>query len=92
MWVYPWYTLEMTATTIKVSPETRDRINELAAGQGLTAGSMIEMVLADYLWRQEVALAKQQMLDAPAEVWAAYLEETRTMDSSIADGLMVDPW
>ncbi len=92
MWVYPWYTLEMTATTIKVSPETRDRINELAAGQGLSAGSMIEMVLADYLWRQEVALAKQQMLDAPAEVWAAYLEETQTMDSSLADGLMVDPW
>jgi predicted transcriptional regulator len=82
----------MTATTIKVSPETRDRINELAAGQGLTAGSMIEMVLADYLWRQEVALAKQQMLDAPAEVWAAYLDETQTMDFSLADGLMVDPW
>ena len=82
----------MTATTIKVSAETRDRINELAAGQGLTAGSMIEMVLADYLWRQEVALAKQQMLDAPAEVWAAYLEETQTMEGSLADGLMVDPW
>ena len=82
----------MTATTIKVSAETRDRINELAAGQGLTAGSMIEMVLADYLWRQEVALAKQQMLDAPAEIWAAYLEEAQTMDGSLADGLMVDPW
>ena len=82
----------MTATTIKVSAETRDRVNELAASQGLTAGSMIEKVLADYLWRQEVALAKQQMLDAPAEVWADYLEETRSMDSSLADGLMVDPW
>jgi hypothetical protein len=32
------------------------------------------------------------MLDAPAEVWAAYLEETQTMDASLADGLMVDPW
>jgi hypothetical protein len=53
---------------------------------------MIEKVLADYLWRQEVALAKQQMLDAPAEVWAAYLEETQTMDGSLADGLMADPW
>jgi predicted transcriptional regulator len=82
----------MTTTTIKVSTETRDRINELAAGQGLTAGSMIEKVLDDYLWRQEVALAKQQMLDAPAKVWAAYLEETQTMDGSLADGLMVDPW
>ena len=87
-----WYTLGMTATTIKVSAETRDRVNELAASQGLTAGSMIERVLADYLWRQEVALAKQQMLDAPAEVWADYLEETRSMDGSLADGLMVDPW
>ena len=82
----------MAATTIKVSAETRDRVNELAASQGLTAGSMIEKVLADYLWRKEVALAKQQMLDAPAEVWAYYLEETRSMDGSLADGLMVDPW
>ena len=87
-----WYALGMTATTIKVSAETRDRVNELAASQGLTAGSMIEKVLADYLWRQEVALAKQQMLDAPAEVWADYLEETRSMDGSLADGLVVDPW
>ncbi len=82
----------MTATTIKVSAETRDRVNELAASQGLTAGSMIEKVLAGYLWREEVALAKQQMLDAPAEVWADYLEETRSMEGSLADGLMVDPW
>ena len=82
----------MTATTIKVSAETRDRINELAAGQGLTAGSMIEKVLADYVWREEVALAKQQMLDAPAEVWASYLEETQTMEGSLTDGLMADPW
>ena len=87
-----WYTLGMTATTIKVSAETRDRVNELAASQGLTAGSMIEKVLADYLWRQEVALAKQQMLDAPAEVWADYLEDTRSMDGSLADALRVDPW
>jgi hypothetical protein len=32
------------------------------------------------------------MLAAPAEVWADYLEETRSMDGSLADGLMVDPW
>lgn len=90
--VYLWYTWVMAATTIKVSSQTRDQINELAAAQGLTAGGLVEKVLADYLWRQQVAAAKQQMLDAPAEVWAAYLKETGTLDGAPADGLMADPW
>ena len=82
----------MTATTIKVSTETRDRINALAAEQGLTAGSLIEKVLQDYLWRQQVETAKQQMRSAPKEVWDEYLEEFHTMDASLADGLEDDPW
>ena len=37
----------MTVTTIKVSSSTRDKINALAAEQGLTAGSLVEKVLED---------------------------------------------
>ncbi len=59
--VYAAYTRRMAATTIKVSTELRDRINAVAEEQGLTAGSMVEKLLEDWLWRQQVELAKQQM-------------------------------
>jgi hypothetical protein len=82
----------MTATTIKVSTETRDRINALAAEQGITAGSLVEKVLRDYLWRQQVETAKRQMRSAPKEVWDEYLAELKTMDGSLNDGLEDGPW
>lgn len=80
----------MSATTIKVTSELRDQLNEAARAQGLTAGSLVEKLLKDYLWRQEVELAKRQMREAPKEVWDDYMAEFRTMDASLADGL--DDW
>lgn len=77
----------MTATTIKVSTEVRDRLNELAAEQGCTAGSMVEKLLESFVRRREVELAKRQMRSAPKEVWDEYMAEFRTMDDSLADGL-----
>jgi hypothetical protein len=77
----------MTATTIKVSVQTRDKINAVAAQQGLTAGSLIEKVLDDYLWRQQVELAKQQMRSAPKEVWDEYYADVAIWDQASADGL-----
>jgi predicted transcriptional regulator len=82
----------MTATTIKVSTETRDRINALAAERGITAGSLVEKVLDEYLWRQQVETAKRQMRSAPKEVWDEYLEEARIWDVTSGDGLEDDPW
>lgn len=82
----------MGATTIKVSTDLRDRINSVAAEQGLTAGSLIEKVLEDYLWRQQVELAKRQMREAPAEVWEEYYAEAREWDVTLSDGLEDDPW
>ena len=77
----------MSATTIKVSTELRDRINEIAAEQGLTAGSLIEKVLDDYLWRQKVELAIHQMRSMTPEEKAEYMAEFESMDASLADGL-----
>jgi predicted DNA-binding protein len=77
----------MTATTIKVSPETRDKINALAAEQGMTAGSVIEKVLDEYLWRQQVETAKRQMRSAPKEVWDEYYAEFAIWDQTSGDGL-----
>ena len=77
----------MTATTIKVSTELRDRINAVAAEQGLTAGSLIEKVLEEYLWRQQVELAIRQMQSMTPEEKAEYMAELEAMDASLSDGL-----
>ena len=50
--VYESYTSAMNAprhTTIKVTSQVRDQLNDLAASEGRTAGSMIEKLLSDYL-------------------------------------------
>ena len=77
----------MTATTIKVDSSVRDLLNEAAASQGLTAGSMVEKLVREFYWRQEVELAKQQMRNSPQEVWDEYWAEFHSMDASMADGL-----
>jgi predicted transcriptional regulator len=82
----------MGATTIKVSTELRDRINAVAAEQGLTAGSLVEKLLDDMLWRKKVELAKQQMRSASKEVWDDYLAEAQAWDVVAGDGLEDDPW
>lgn len=76
----------MAATTIKVSSELRDRLNAVAAEQGLTAGSMVERLLEDYLWRQQVELAIRQMNGMTPQEKAEYRAEFEAMDASLADG------
>jgi hypothetical protein len=77
----------MTATTIKVSTELRDRLNTVAEEQGLTAGSMVEKLLEDWLWRQQVDLAIRQMRSMTPEEKAEYMAEFEAMDDSLSDGL-----
>ena len=77
----------MTSTTIKVSSELRDRINAVAAEQGLTAGSLVEKVFEDWLWRQQVELAIRQMQSMTPEEKAEYMAEFEGMDASLSDGL-----
>lgn len=82
----------MAATTIKVSTELRDRLNVLAEEQGLTAGSMVEKLLEDWLWRQQVDLAIRQMRSMTPEEKAEYLAEAAEWDVTLSDGLEGDPW
>lgn len=82
----------MTATTIKVSSDLRDRINAVAAEQGLTAGSLVEKLFEDWLWRQKVELAKRQMRSMTPEEKAEYLAEAAEWDVTLSDGLENDPW
>ena len=46
---------------------------------------MVERLLQDYLWRQQVEQAKHLMRTASPDVWEDYLAEFRTMDGSLAD-------
>ena len=82
----------MTATTIKVSPELRDRLNAVAAEQGLTAGSMVEKLLEDWLWQQQVEQAIRQMRSMTPEEKAEYLAEAAEWDVTLSDGLEDEPW
>lgn len=81
-----------THTTIKVTTKVRDELNHLAATEGRTAGSMIEKLLADYLWRLEVEAAKKAMREAPQEVWDEYMREFKVWDATLMDGLEDEPW
>ena len=84
--------MSLATTTVKVTPEVRDRLNEIAAAQGASAGSVIEKLLEEHIWRQQVELAKKQMREAPPEVWNEYLAEFASLDGSTADGLEDLPW
>ena len=41
----------MAMTTIKIDSAVRDRLNELAARNGCSAGSMVEKLLDEHLWQ-----------------------------------------
>lgn len=77
----------MAATTIKVSSELRDRLNEVAAERGLTAGSLVEKLLDDWLWQQQVELAIRQMRSMTPEEKAEYMAEFEEWDVTLCDGL-----
>jgi len=81
-----------THTTIKVPTQVRDDLNKLAATEGRTAGSMVEKLLADYLWRLEVEAAKKAMREAPQEVWDEYMREFEAWDATLMDGLQDESW
>jgi predicted transcriptional regulator len=82
----------MTATTIKVSTELRDRINAVAAERGVSAGSMLEKILDDWLWQQQVELAIGQMRRMTPAEKTEYLAEAAEWDVTLSDGLEEEPW
>jgi hypothetical protein len=80
------------STTIKVSASTRDAVNALAAERGITAGSMVEALVAEHLWRHEVEGAKRAMRSSAPAAMREYVEEARSMEASLADGLEPEEW
>jgi hypothetical protein len=90
-WVYTRYTgaytLAMSPTTIKVDSRLRDQVNEVAKANGLTAGSLIEKLLAEHLERELLAETKRRIKQTSPEDMADYLSEFSDMDDSLGDGL-----
>lgn len=84
--------MSVATTTIKVTPEVRDRLNEVAAAEGRTAGSIVEKLLDEYLWRQRIETAGRQMRAMTPEDRAEYLAEAALWDATSADGLEPEDW
>lgn len=70
------------ATTIKVSVELRDRINQDAQEHGMTAAGLIEKLLDAHERRQRMEAFGRAFRDADASYW----EEFRSWDVTLDDG------
>ena len=76
----------MTATTIKLPSEVRDRLNEAAHAERLTAGSFVERLLASYLREQRFRRLREAMAASTDEAWRSYHSETEAWDTTLLDG------
>jgi predicted transcriptional regulator len=76
----------MTATTIKVSSDLRDRLNDAAHDEGLTTGSFVERLLERYLREQRFASLREAMAAGSDEAAASYRAEMEAWDATSSDG------
>jgi hypothetical protein len=80
----------MAATaTVRVDPEVRDRINELAAARGIKASQLLGQLVRAAEEDQLLAdmNADFEALGQDPEARAAYEEELREWDPTLLDGL-----
>lgn len=77
----------MSPTTVKVDSAVRDQLMQLAAANGLTAGSMIEKLMEERLERELLAEAKRRIFATSREDMMDYLREHESLDGSLTDGL-----
>ncbi|WP_298226850.1 hypothetical protein [Gryllotalpicola sp.] len=71
------------ATTIKVSAELRDRINQDASDRGVTAAGLIENLLDAYERRQRMEAFGRAFRGAESGYW----DEFHAWDVALGDGL-----
>lgn len=73
-------------TTIKVSPELRDRINRDAQERGLTAAGLIEKLIDAHERRERMEAFGRAFRGADATYW----DEFRVWDVTLDDGQSVE--
>lgn len=81
----------MTATTIKVDSALRDRLNEAARNEGMTAGSFVESLFDEWLRKQRFVAIRDAMARTTPDEWASYTDDLEAWDAAVADGLGQDP-
>jgi len=82
--------MKMPATaTIRVTPETRDRLNRISAERGLTAGELVDELAAQAEERAllEAMESHYAELRADSEAWEAHRAEVVAWDATAGDGL-----
>ncbi len=72
----------MRTTTIRVSPETRDRLNALARRRNASAGEVVAALIQEADDRALLAAAEEgwERIAADRETLAAYRREARELD------------
>ncbi len=82
----------MAATaTIRVTPETRDRLNRIGAVQGMSAGELVDELTSQAEERAllEAMATHYDQLKLDPETWERYRAEVTTWDTTAGDGLSV---
>lgn len=82
----------MAVTTIKLDSSVRDQINEIGREKGMTAQSVIEMLMKQYLRAQRMEAVRIAMRNTSEEDWRTYREETALFATADNDGLQDFPW
>jgi DNA-binding GntR family transcriptional regulator len=80
----------MPATaTIRVTPETRDRLNRISAARGISAGELVEELAAHAEERPLLEALERHYEDLRSnpEAWQAHKAEVTAWDATTGDGL-----
>jgi predicted DNA-binding protein len=77
------------SATIRVTPETRDRLNRISAERGVSAGQLVDELVAQ---AEEGALLEAMeshydQLRADPDAWEADRAEVGAWDATAGDGL-----
>jgi predicted transcriptional regulator len=76
----------MAATTIKIDPELRDRINDAARERGLTAGSFVESLFEGWLREQRFAAIREAVGRTSVDLVDSWYAESAEYEATLADG------
>jgi hypothetical protein len=80
----------MPATaTIRVTPETRDRLNRISSQRGISAGELVDELAtrAEDQALLEAAARHYDDLKADTEAWESYRIEVSLWDQTAGDGI-----
>jgi len=78
--------------TVRVTPETRDRLNRIGADRGLSAGELVAELAAQAEDSRlvEAMATHYRQLRADPDAWDLHRAETSSWDVSAGDGLLPD--